>query len=301
VPGRNGPGTIVSGTFVHGSQGVIDEVATLGAVGRLFVVSTPIGNLEDISYRAVETLRSVKAILAEDTRHSRTLLDRYGIATSMVPYHEHNEAKSTPALVARLMAGDDLALISDAGTPLLSDPGARLIAGAIAAGVPVVPVPGASAMLAGLVASGLDATRFTFYGFLPRKGRERTDAIAELSTLRHTAVLYEAPSRVAETLGDLAKATPERPVVVARELTKQFEEVRRGTLAGLAAYYADSPPRGEVVIMVAGVAVEVASEDSLRARARELRESGATARDVVASLVAEAGASRNLAYRIAHE
>ena len=134
----------------------------------LYLVSTPIGNLGDVTYRAVEVLRSVAAILAEDTRHSRRLLDHYGIRTPTLAYHEHNEARATPGLVARLLAGEDLALVSDAGTPLLSDPGARLVRAAIEAGVPVVPVPGASALLAALVASGLDATRFTFFGFLAR-------------------------------------------------------------------------------------------------------------------------------------
>jgi 16S rRNA (cytidine1402-2'-O)-methyltransferase len=271
--------------------------------GTLYVVSTPIGHMGDFSFRAVDTLRAVAAVLAEDTRHSVHLLKRYGIDTPLVAYHEHNEAKSTPALVARLLAGESLALISDAGTPLLSDPGSRLVRAAVEAGVVVSPVPGASALLAALVSSGLGADRFTFFGFLPRKGAERRETIGEVTILRHVAVLYEAPSRVAETLAELAQAgAGARAAVVARELTKQFEETRRGTVADLAAYYVDAPPRGEVVIVIAGAEAPLsASEDELRARAAALRAEGRSAREVVAVLTAELGASRNLAYRVAHE
>ena len=270
--------------------------------GRLYLVSTPIGNLGDFTFRAVEVLRSVTLILAEDTRHSRRLLERYEIDTPVSSYHEHNEARSTPALVERLRGGESMALVSDAGTPLLSDPGGRLVAAAIEAGVGVVPVPGASALLAALVASGMDMERFTFFGFLPRKGRERSDLVAEIAALGHTAVLYEAPGRTADTLGDLTRGgAGERRAAVARELTKQFEEIRRGTVGALAAYYQESPPRGEVVIVIAGGIIEAPSEDSLRARARALRGSGLSARDVAAALVREAGAPRNLAYRLAQE
>jgi 16S rRNA (cytidine1402-2'-O)-methyltransferase len=189
--------------------------------GTLFLVSTPIGNLADLSARAVETLGAVDAVLAEDTRHSRPLLERHGIRTPLVPYHEHNEAKATPALVARLAAGESFALISDAGTPLLSDPGARLVRAAVEAGITVSPVPGASALLAALVGSGIATDRFTFYGFLARKGKERTEALREIVALAHTAVLYEAPGRVGETLAALAEAgAGDREAVVARELTK---------------------------------------------------------------------------------
>src|SRR5471032_124933 len=150
----------------------------------------------DFSFRAVEVLKQVASVLAEDTRHSKHLLDRYEIETPLIPYHEHNEAKATPRLVERLLSGEPLALISDAGTPLLSDPGARLVRAALDAGITVSAVPGASALLSALVASGLDIGRFTFYGFLPRKGAERREALSEIVTLRHPAVVYEAPSRV---------------------------------------------------------------------------------------------------------
>jgi len=270
--------------------------------GSLYVVSTPIGNLGDITLRAIDVLRSVDLILAEDTRHSRHLLDHHAITTPMVSYHEHNEARATATAITRLRDGRDVALISDAGTPLVSDPGARLVRAAAEAGIPVVPIPGPSAVLAALVSSALDSDRFTFFGFLARKGRERDEALQELSSLRHTGVLYEAPNRVAATLADLeARGAADRRVVVARELTKQFEEIRRGTVAELAAYYESSPPRGEVVIVLEGVTLQPLAEDELRSRARSLRAAGLSARDVAATLVREDGASRNLAYRLAHE
>jgi 16S rRNA (cytidine1402-2'-O)-methyltransferase len=272
------------------------------APGQLYVVSTPIGNLGDLTARAVEVLGRVALVLAEDTRHSRPLLAHAGVSTPLAAYHEHNEARETPRLVARLQAGEELALISDAGTPLLSDPGARLVAAALEAGIRVTPVPGASALLAALVASGLPADRFTFYGFAPRKGRERAALLGELATLPHTAVLYEAPGRVADTLADLARvAGDERPAVVARELTKQFEEVRRGTLGTLAAYYSATAPRGEVVLLVGGRPPVELDETNARARAAALRAAGVPAREVARRLADELGAPRNLAYRLAHE
>ncbi len=272
------------------------------AAGTLFVVSTPIGNLGDFSARAVETLRVVNAVLAEDTRHSRHLLDRYGIATALVAHHEHNEASTTPALVERMVAGDSLALISDAGTPLLSDPGARLVAAAIAAGLTVTPIPGASALLSALVASGLDATRFTFFGFLDRKGRDRSEALDDLARNPFTSVVYESPNRVVSTLEALvALGEGERRVAVARELTKQFEEVRRGTVAELAQYYESTPPRGEVVIVLSGASAPVLDETMLRARARELRRGGTSAREVARILTETHRVPRNLAYKLVHE
>jgi 16S rRNA (cytidine1402-2'-O)-methyltransferase len=273
---------------------------TGGGAGTLYVVSTPIGNLGDISQRALAVLADVSLVLAEDTRHSRKLLDHYGLRTGLSAYHEHNEAKATPALVARLLAGDSLALITDAGTPLLSDPGARLVAAAAEAGVAVVPVPGASALLAALVAAALPADRFTFFGFLERKGKERSSAIAEIAALPHTAVLYESPNRLADTLAELVSAgAGARKAAVARELTKQFEETRRGTVEELARYYADAPPRGEIVIVISGADRHAPAEDDLRIAADELRAAGASARDIMAALAAR-GASRNVAYRLAH-
>jgi 16S rRNA (cytidine1402-2'-O)-methyltransferase len=271
-----------------------------GRMGVLYLVSTPIGNMGDFSFRAVDVLKSVALVLAEDTRHSRVLLDRYGIETPTSSYHEHNEAKATPGLVKRLLAGDDVALISDAGTPLLNDPGQRLVNAAIKAGIRIVPIPGASALLSALVASGLSAERFTYFGFLPRKGKERSVLLDEIASSPHTAVLYEAPGRVADSLRELASRAGERPAVVARELTKQFEELRRGTLESLGAYYSESPPRGEVVILIAGAPVTAPDEAQLLTDARGLRASGLSVRDVAAALT-RSGAARNLAYAIARK
>jgi 16S rRNA (cytidine1402-2'-O)-methyltransferase len=272
------------------------------AAGTLYVVSTPIGNLGDFSPRAIETLRAVDLIVAEDTRHSRTLLTHWEIRTPSESYHEHNEARATPKLLRYLEGGQSIALISDAGTPLVSDPGARLVNAAIAAGIRIVPIPGASAVLAALVASGLLSDRFTFYGFLDRKGTDRKAAIAEIAALRHTAILYEAPNRVGALLSELATAgASERASVVARELTKQFEEVIRGSVGELAARFSGESPRGEVVVLVAGGVEVTVDEVTLKKRAAELRAAGTSAREVARVLSLELGAPRNLAYRIAHE
>jgi 16S rRNA (cytidine1402-2'-O)-methyltransferase len=195
-----------------------------------------------------------------------------------------------------------MALVTDAGTPILSDPGARLAAAAIEAGVTVSPVPGASALLAALVASGLSANRFTFFGFLPRGGSERREALAELTELEHTAVVYEAPNRVAQTLADLeAAGAGDRTAAVAREMTKQFEEIRRGTVAALRTYYNESPPRGEVVIVLGGAPTRVVDESEIRERVRALRAQGSSAKDTAAAVAKELGVSRRVAYRMTQE
>jgi len=270
--------------------------------GTLFLVSTPIGNLGDMSHRAVEVLSSAALVIAEDTRHSRRLLDHYKIATPLSSYHEHNEAKETPRLVARLQAGDSIALISDAGTPLISDPGSRLVDAAVAAGVPVVPIPGPSAVMAALVASGMSLERFTYFGFLPRKGKERAETIADVVASQATSVLFEAPNRVGATLEALVEAgAGDRAAVVARELTKQFEEFKRGSIFELARIYKDADPRGEVVLVIAGAARPVITENELSDAAAQLRASGKAPRDVMDHLVSALGAPRNLAYRIAHQ
>jgi 16S rRNA (cytidine1402-2'-O)-methyltransferase len=270
------------------------------SVGTLFVVSTPIGNMGDFSFRAVETLKAVALVLAEDTRHSRHLLDRYEIRTPLAAYHEHNEASATPRLVERLQAGESMALISDAGTPLLSDPGARLVRAAADAGIQVTPIPGASALLAALVASALAVDRFTFFGFLTRTGADRRDALDEITRTRHTVVLYESPNRLAATLSELEeRGNGDRRAVVAREMTKQFEEVRRGTVGQLRAYYEDRPPRGEIVLVIGPAAARAVSEDVVRERVQALRASGMSARDASAAVAQELGVSRNVAYRLA--
>ena len=266
--------------------------------GRLYVVSTPIGNLADLTFRAVDVLKTVDRILCEDTRHTRILLDHYAIRTPTSAYHEHNEAKAAPGIVAELVKGATLAIVSDAGTPILSDPGARLVRAAIEAGVPVEPVPGASALLAAIVAAGLDADRFTFYGFLPRKGAERRSLIGRIATAEHLTILYEAPGRVAATLAEIGG---KRQTVVARELTKQFEELRRGTVEELAAYYEEHPPRGEVVVLIEGGVASPPDETVVRERARSLRSHGVAPREIVRMLTAEYDVPRNTAYRLAHE
>jgi 16S rRNA (cytidine1402-2'-O)-methyltransferase len=270
--------------------------------GVLYLVSTPIGNLGDMSHRAVEVLSSAALVIAEDTRHSKRLLDHYRIETPLSSYHEHNEAKETPRLVARLQRGDSIALISDAGTPLISDPGSRLVEAAVAAGLRVVPIPGASAVMAALVAAGMPLERFTFFGFLARKGKERTETIGDIVASRATSVLFEAPNRVGATLGALVEAgAGDRAAVVARELTKQFEEFRRGSVAELAAMYSEADPKGEVVLVIAGAEKSEVTQDELAHAASALRASGKSPRDVMDHLVSALGAPRNLAYKIAHE
>ena len=278
------------------------KAAARAESGVLYLVSTPIGNLGDMSHRAVEVLSSAALVIAEDTRHSRRLLDHYSIATPLNSYHEHNEAKETPRLIARLQRGDSIALISDAGTPLISDPGSRLVDAAVAAGLPVVPIPGPSAVMAALVGSGMSLDRFTFFGFLPRKGKERSETIADIAASRVTSVLFESPNRVGTTLDALVEAgAGERAAVVARELTKQFEEFKRGSVGELSSVYREVDPKGEVVLVIAGAEKRVVTEDELDDAASELRAAGKAPRDVMDHLVSALGAPRNVAYRIAHQ
>jgi 16S rRNA (cytidine1402-2'-O)-methyltransferase len=275
---------------------------TTPAAGTLYVVSTPIGNLSDITFRAVEVLSSVALVVAEDTRHSRHLLNHFKIATPLKPYHEHNEARETPSLIARIARGESIALISDAGTPLVSDPGARLVSSAITAGIRVVPIPGASAVLAALVASGLSADRFLFIGFLDRKGKSRKEEIDRVVSADTTVVLFEAANRLHATLSELAGAgAGDRRAVIARELTKQFEELRRGTVSELERQYENESARGEVVILIEGKTAKEASAAELEQRAGELSGTGASPREVMERLINELGAPRNTAYRLAHE
>lgn len=220
----------------------------------------------------------------------------------MVAYHEHNEAQMVPRALSRLSRGQDLALVSDAGTPLLSDPGFRLVAAALESGVPVVPVPGASALLAAMVGAGLPTDRFTFFGFPARKGRDRDELLRSAAETRHTAVLYEAANRVAETLTALAHfGAAERGAVVARELTKKFEEFRRGTVADLAAQYDKDSPKGEVVILLAPVKSPRLDASTLSDIAHQLRAEGLQPREIARRLSDEHGVPRNLAYSLAHE
>ena len=219
--------------------------------GQLFVVATPIGNLSDITYRAVETLKSAHLIAAEDTRNSRKLLQHYGISTAMIAVHEHNESAMLDTLLKRLQGGEDIALISDAGTPLISDPGYRLVLGLRAKGIRITPIPGASSVLTALCASGLPTDHFRFIGFLPRSGKSRQHAINRIHTSDETTVLLESPRRLLATLRDMQSCMDAaRELVVARELTKLFEEFISGTAAQLVAHFEQKPARGEIVLLI---------------------------------------------------
>jgi 16S rRNA (cytidine1402-2'-O)-methyltransferase len=235
----------------------------------LHIVSTPIGNLSDITLRALEVLATVDLILAEDTRVSRGLLTHYGISTSLQAFHEHSGPTAEEAIIARLAQGQSLALISDAGTPLLSDPGAALVKRAIAAGIAVSPIPGASALLAALVASGMVEGPFTFAGFLPARQTDRRQALQKLATQPSLLVFYEAPHRLLEMLEDAKALLGDRSAMVARELTKRYETMQHGTLSALAAHYRLEEPRGEIVVLVAPGASDGAVGPSLDERLRD--------------------------------
>ncbi|HWQ60838.1 MAG TPA: 16S rRNA (cytidine(1402)-2'-O)-methyltransferase, partial [Negativicutes bacterium] len=220
--------------------------------GTLYLCATPIGNLEDMSFRGVRVLKEAAVIAAEDTRHTRKLLSHFDIHTPLTSYHEHNKAARGPELVARLLAGEDVAVVSDAGLPGVSDPGSDLVRLALAAGVPVTPVPGPNAALTALVASGLDTGLFLFAGFLPRAAKKRRELLAALAGLPYTLIFYESPHRLKATLAELAAAFGDRQAAIGRELTKKFEEFVRGSLAELGERFAVQAPRGEFTLVVSG-------------------------------------------------
>ena len=221
--------------------------------GMLYLSATPIGNLEDMTLRGIRMLGEADLIAAEDTRHSRKLLAHFDIHTPLTSYHEHNKLAKGPELVEKMLAGDTIVCISDAGLPGISDPGAHLAQLAIEAGIKVSPLPGANAALSALICSGLDTTAFTFYGFLPKTGKKRRELLEQIARKTETLIFYEAPHHLKSTLGDLVKALgPHRPAATARELTKKFEEFRRCTLGDLADYYSEHEPKGEFVIIVGG-------------------------------------------------
>ncbi len=228
----------------------------------LYVVSTPIGNLRDVTLRALDTLASVDTVCAEDTRVAARLLSAFGVSARLRPYHDHNGAQARPALLNELENGARIALISDAGTPLVSDPGYKLVREAAERGIRVIAIPGASAPLAALASSGLPTDRFTFAGFPPPRSGARKRFLAELAPIAGTLLFFEGPSRIAASLADMAEVLGNREAVVARELTKMFEELRRGKLLDLAAHYAEAgPPRGEIVIAV-GPGEDVVENDA---------------------------------------
>ena len=272
-------------------------------MATLYLVSTPIGNLGDLSARAGTVLNGVHRILAEDTRRTRVLADHVGAACPLVSLHAHNEAERVERVLAWLDDGEDLALVSDAGTPLVSDPGGRLVAAVTGAGHTVVPIPGPSAVLAALVASGLPSERFVFLGFPDRKGSGRRDLLDRVAASEETVVLFESPQRLVRLLDDLAGACgPDRRVSVARELTKIHEEFVRGTLSEAARYYEEHPARGEVTLVVAPADNAPVDprvvEEEVRVLARALLAEGRRASQVAKAVARRLDVSRNDAYRI---
>jgi 16S rRNA (cytidine1402-2'-O)-methyltransferase len=252
----------------------------------LYLVATPIGNLEDITLRAVRVLREVDLIACEDTRHTRRLLDHFGISKPTISYHEHNEQARAQELVARLLRGASIALVSDAGTPGISDPAYRVVTAAIESGITIVPVPGATAAVAGLIASGLPTDAFLFAGFLPSKKQARRARLTELQSERATLIFYEAPHRIRETLLDAQEVLGNRQAALARELTKLHEQFLRGPLAEISTHFAQHEPRGEMVLVIAGSA-----DDNLAPLAT------GSINEQVAGLMRDAGLSRNEAIK----
>jgi 16S rRNA (cytidine1402-2'-O)-methyltransferase len=267
--------------------------------GRLFIVATPIGNLGDISERALTTLREVKLIACEDTRHTRVLLDKFGITTHVTSLPAFAEGQRAGAILDRLLAGDDVALVTDAGTPAISDPGEKLVVEAVAAGVTVTPVPGPAAIIAALSAGGLPTGRFHFLGFLPRQASEARAMLDEVRLLSATLVLYESPRRVAETLVLLRDVLGSRRAVIARELTKLHEEFVRGTLDELVPRYAGAEVLGEVVVLVEGRVGETRwSEDEVRAALIRGLADGERLKALTSELSKRSGWSAQELYRI---
>jgi 16S rRNA (cytidine1402-2'-O)-methyltransferase len=262
----------------------------------LVVCATPIGNLEDVTLRVLAELRAADVVLCEDTRHTRGLLARHEIAAKLVSYHEHNEAARTSELVPRLLAGERIALVSDAGMPGVSDPGARIVLAALDAGVDVTVLPGPSAVETALVASGLVAERYQFVGFLPRSEKGLAAVWDELRTWEWPTVAFESPQRLPATLRSLGASDPARPVAVCRELTKRFEEIVRGTAAELAERFAE-PPKGEITLVIGPAAAGEVDEEAALAAVAELVEAGVSRKQAAALVARLTGAARNRLYR----
>lgn len=277
----------------------------LEKTGVLYLCATPIGNLEDMTYRAVRVLSEVELIAAEDTRHTRKLLSHFDIHTRLISYHEHNKVTRGPEIMEKLKAGQDIAVVSDAGLPGISDPGSDLAALAVEAGIKVVPLPGANAALTALVASGLDTTLFTFLGFLPVNKKKRRELLASFATSPYTMIFYESPHRIKQTLNELNAVFGERPAVAARELTKKFEEFVRGTLESLTTHFAAHDPRGEFTLIVSGQiadeAVEIAREGesqlSLADGVIALMETGVAKKDAIKTIAIQRGLSKREVYQ----
>lgn len=268
-----------------------------GTTGTLYVVATPIGNLEDITYRAVRVLGEVDLVAAEDTRHSRKLFARFGIKKPLVSYHDHNERQREEELLACLKAGEDVALISDAGTPCIADPGYRLVAACHAAGINVVPIPGPSALITAMSAAGVSTERFAFEGYLPQKAKARSDLLKHLNGEQRTLVFYEAPHRLSATLADMVEILgADRPLVVARELTKLYEEFFRGTTAEALARFNCDPAKGELVLIVptSSQGPQMSARDALQ---KLLNEGDLSRREAVKLIAKEYGLPSSDVYR----
>lgn len=272
-------------------------------MGTLYIVATPIGNLEDMTLRAIRILKEVRLIAAEDTRNSGFLLKHFGIETPMTSYHEHNKLIKLESIFAALAHGD-IALISDAGTPGISDPGYELIHAAIQQGYPVVPIPGANAALAGLVASGLPTDSFIYLGFLPKKQSGRRDLFKALKSEKRTLVAYESPYRVADTLGLIADVLgAERPVCVAREITKMFEEFWRGTAQAAQQHFLTDAPKGEVTLLIGGMPAESGTWDKERVRTalEERLDAGEALSQAAKAIASESGWKKSAVYELGLE
>jgi 16S rRNA (cytidine1402-2'-O)-methyltransferase len=266
--------------------------------GTLYLVATPIGNLSDITHRALQVLRDVYLIACEDTRHTQKLLNHYGINTKTISYHEHNEQQRAAQLIDQLKQGSNIAVVSDAGTPAISDPGFRLVRAAIENDVPVVPVPGPSALISALIAGGLPTDEFFFGGFLPARSNARRARLAKLQSVPGTLIFYEAPHRLAATLKDAYEILGERDAVVARELTKIHEEIRRGRLSQLSTYYVGEEPRGEIVVLIDRNIISAAKPQlNIAALVDQFEQEGMDQRAALKKAARELGLSRAEAYR----
>ncbi|CAJ1199048.1 Ribosomal RNA small subunit methyltransferase I [Companilactobacillus paralimentarius] len=272
--------------------------------GCLFLVPTPIGNLEDMTFRAVNTLKEADLVAAEDTRNTKNLLNHFEILTELISFHEHNTAQRIPELIEKMNSGLKIAQVSDAGAPSISDPGKELVKAAIKEEIPVVPLPGATASITALIASGIEPQPFYFFGFLPRKGKERTEALADLANRNETTIVYESPYRVKKTIQDLiAKFGPERQITLARELTKIHEAFLRGSLQAVAQYYEENDPKGEYVLIIAGKPadqMQTSSDADLVAAVDNLIDHGKKPNKAIKEVAADNGLKKQTVYNLYH-
>ena len=272
--------------------------------GCLFLVPTPIGNLEDMTFRAVNTLKEADLVAAEDTRNTKNLLNHFEIPTELISFHEHNTAQRIPELIEKMNDGLKIAQVSDAGAPSISDPGKELVKAAIKEEIPVIPLPGATASITALIASGIEPQPFYFYGFLPRKGKERTQALVDLAQRSETTIVYESPYRVKKTIQDLIERFgDDRQIALARELTKIHEAFLRGSLKDVAAYYEDNDPKGEYVLIIAGKPEEevaASSDQDLISAVDNLIASGKKPNKAIKEVALTNGLKKQAVYNLYH-